>query len=88
MSVDQDLRPDPRPDPRPELWPDRVRRLRLAAPALLGYAAVRVVGMAVLGVAAAVQGKDALHRLMGRWDAVWYVRIAENGYGHEVTLPG
>ena len=88
MSVDQDLRPDLRPDPRPELWPDRVRRLRLAAPALLGYAAVRVVGMAVLVVAAAVQGKDALHRLMGRWDAVWYVRIAENGYGHEVTLPG
>ncbi|MFF7713817.1 hypothetical protein [Streptomyces sp. NPDC007988] len=58
-----------------------------AAPALLGYAAVRLVGMAILAVAAAVQGKDALHRLNGRWDSVWYVRIAENGYGYGVTLP-
>ncbi|MEU2107593.1 hypothetical protein [Streptomyces sp. NPDC019507] len=58
-----------------------------AAPALLGYAAVRLVGMAILAVVAAVQGKDALHRLNGRWDSVWYVRIAENGYGYGVTLP-
>ncbi|MFC8918288.1 hypothetical protein ACFT5C_21200 [Streptomyces sp. NPDC057116] len=59
-----------------------------AAPALWGYAAVRAVGLAVLAVAAAVAGEDALHRLKGRWDSVWYVRIAEHGYGHEVTLPG
>ncbi|MET9803446.1 mannosyltransferase family protein [Streptomyces sp. NPDC006368] len=58
-----------------------------AAPALWGYAAVRAVGMAVLAVAAAVAGKDGLHRLNGRWDSVWYVRIAEHGYGHEVRLP-
>ncbi|MGW7361836.1 mannosyltransferase family protein [Streptomyces sp. NPDC054841] len=61
--------------------------LPAATPALLGYAAVRLVGMAVLAVLAAVQGKDALHRLDRRWDSVWYVRIAENGYGYEVTLP-
>ncbi|TLQ44019.1 mannosyltransferase family protein [Streptomyces marianii] len=61
--------------------------LRGAAPALLGYAAVRALGTVILAVAAAVQGKDALHRLNGRWDSVWYVRIAENGYGYEVTLP-
>ncbi|MFE0088313.1 mannosyltransferase family protein [Streptomyces sp. NPDC058991] len=60
---------------------------RGAAPALLGYAAVRVLGMAILAVAAAVQGKDALHRLNGRWDSVWYVRVAEHGYGYDVTLP-
>ncbi|AWK11179.1 hypothetical protein DDQ41_22205 [Streptomyces spongiicola] len=58
-----------------------------AAPALLGYAAVRALGTAILLVAAAAQGKDALHRLNGRWDSVWYVRIAENGYGYDVTLP-
>ncbi|MEU0273490.1 hypothetical protein [Streptomyces sp. NPDC006307] len=58
-----------------------------AAPALWGYAAVRLVGVAVLAVAAAVTGEDALHRLKGRWDSVWYVRIAEHGYGHEVRLP-
>ncbi|MEU8525037.1 MULTISPECIES: mannosyltransferase family protein [Streptomyces] len=79
MSADQALRPRRSPALPPAI--------RLAAPALLGYAAVRVVGMVVFGVAAAVQGKDALHLLKGRWDAVWYVRIAENGYGYEVTLP-
>ncbi|MFG2334637.1 hypothetical protein ACGFMM_34230 [Streptomyces sp. NPDC048604] len=82
MSADQDVRPGPLPSSSPP-----PPRLSAAAPALLGYAAVRVVGMVVFAVAAAVQGEDALHRLMGRWDAVWYVRIAENGYGYEVTLP-
>ncbi|MGA4865298.1 glycosyltransferase family 39 protein [Streptomyces lavendulocolor] len=58
-----------------------------AVTALWGYAAVRAVGLVILAVAAAVAGEDALHRLKGRWDSVWYVRIAEHGYGHEVTLP-
>ncbi|MFF8830350.1 hypothetical protein [Streptomyces sp. NPDC015131] len=58
-----------------------------AAPALWGYAATRAVGLAVLAVAAAVTGKDGWHRLTGRWDSVWYARIAEHGYSHEVTLP-
>ncbi|MFE7773968.1 hypothetical protein ACFU5O_08715 [Streptomyces sp. NPDC057445] len=58
-----------------------------AAPALLGYAAVRLTGVVILAIAAAVTGKDGLHRLQGRWDAVWYVRIAAHGYGYEVTLP-
>lgn len=71
--------------PRPHA--PRRHGLPAAAPALLGYAAVRLIGMAVLAVVAAVQGKDALHRLDRRWDAVWYVRIAEHGYGYEVTLP-
>ncbi|MEU7111244.1 hypothetical protein [Streptomyces sp. NPDC046182] len=55
--------------------------------ALGGYAATRVIGLAILAFAAAATGKDGLHRLSGRWDSVWYVRIAENGYGYEVTLP-
>ncbi|MET9951039.1 mannosyltransferase family protein [Streptomyces sp. NPDC006339] len=55
--------------------------------ALGGYAATRLLGLAVLAAVAAATGKDGLHRLSGRWDSVWYVRIAEHGYGHEVTLP-
>ncbi|MDN3296646.1 mannosyltransferase family protein [Streptomyces ficellus] len=68
------------------MFPQQDRRTS-AALALWGYVAVRVVGLAVLAVAAAVAGEDVLHRLKGRWDSVWYVRIAEHGYGHEVTLP-
>lgn len=75
MSAD---RPRPRTRPRPQ---------ESLAAALGGYAASRVIGLAVLAVAAAVVGKDGMHRLTGRWDAVWYVRIAENGYGYQVTLP-
>ncbi|MFF0430271.1 hypothetical protein ACFYUJ_38665 [Streptomyces sp. NPDC004520] len=65
--------------------PDRLDRPALAA--LGGYAAARLVGLLVLAVAAAATGEDGLHRLKGRWDSVWYVRIAEHGYGYQVTLP-
>ncbi|MEV5973848.1 hypothetical protein [Streptomyces sp. NPDC051921] len=69
--------------------PPRSARPRFTPPwaALGAYAATRVLGLAVLAAAAAVTGKDGLHRLMGRWDAVWYTRIAEHGYGYQVTLP-
>ncbi|MEU2115554.1 glycosyltransferase family 39 protein [Streptomyces sp. NPDC016459] len=52
-----------------------------------GYLATRLIGLLVLAVAAAATGEDGLHRLKGRWDSVWYVRIAEHGYGYETTLP-
>ncbi|WP_327374413.1 mannosyltransferase family protein [Streptomyces sp. NBC_01216] len=55
--------------------------------ALGGYAVTRVLGLVALAVGSAVTGKDGLHRLSGRWDSVWYVRIAEHGYGYEVALP-
>ncbi|MYX71233.1 glycosyltransferase family 39 protein, partial [Streptomyces sp. SID3915] len=58
-----------------------------AAPALAAYAAVRAVGLVVLQVWASAAGKDAWHLLGGRWDSVWYQRIAENGYGYTATLP-
>ncbi|MGW2179070.1 glycosyltransferase family 39 protein [Streptomyces sp. NPDC001732] len=61
--------------------------LRSAAPALLGYVAVRLTGLVILLVTAAATGKDGMHRLTGRWDSVWYQRIAEHGYGYEVRLP-
>ncbi|SCD48166.1 Dolichyl-phosphate-mannose-protein mannosyltransferase [Streptomyces sp. BpilaLS-43] len=61
--------------------------LAAAAPALAAYAAVRAVGLVVLQVWASAAGKDAWHLLGGRWDSVWYQRIAENGYGYTATLP-
>lgn len=72
--------------------PDIIDRMSRTAPAppwaaLGGYAATRLIGLAALAVVAAATGKDGLHRLMGRWDAVWYSRIAEHGYGYQVTLP-
>ncbi len=60
---------------------------RTTLAAVGGYAVTRLIGLAVLAIAAAVTGEDGLHRLKGRWDSVWYVRIAEHGYGYEVTLP-
>ncbi|AZM63110.1 MULTISPECIES: mannosyltransferase family protein [unclassified Streptomyces] len=62
--------------------------LRRAAPALLGYAAVRALGLAVLFLWSRAHGKDAYTLLTARWDALWYTRVAELGYGYEVRLPG
>ncbi|WP_432060372.1 hypothetical protein [Streptomyces sp. S1] len=78
------------PPPRPVRPTSPLRPTRPSRPLLLalgGYAATRVVGLVVLAVAAAATGEDGPHRLKGRWDSVWYVRIAEHGYGYEVTLP-
>lgn len=67
--------------------PARSEALRRAAPALLGYAAVRALGLLVLALWSAVRDKDAYTLLTARWDALWYTRIAELGYGYEVRLP-
>lgn len=61
--------------------------LRRAAPALLGYAAVRALGLVVLAVWSAARDKSALTLLSARWDSLWYTRVAELGYGYEVRLP-
>ncbi|MFB0615327.1 mannosyltransferase family protein [Streptomyces sp. AGS-58] len=60
---------------------------RRAAPALLGYAAVRVLGLAVLTAWSAARGRSAYTLLTARWDSLWYTRVAEGGYGYEVRLP-
>ncbi|MGW5325840.1 glycosyltransferase family 39 protein [Streptomyces sp. NPDC004014] len=60
---------------------------RRAAPALLGYAAVRVLGLLVLAAWSAARGSSALTLLGARWDSLWYTRVAELGYGYEVRLP-
>ncbi|MET7574106.1 glycosyltransferase family 39 protein [Streptomyces sp. NPDC005492] len=61
--------------------------LRRAAPALLGYAAVRALGLVVLAVWSAARGKSAHTLLTARWDALWYTRVADLGYGYEIRLP-
>ncbi|MET7734058.1 mannosyltransferase family protein [Streptomyces sp. NPDC005402] len=61
--------------------------LRRAAPALLGYAAVRALGLITLALWSAARDKNAYTLLTARWDALWYTRVAELGYGYEVRLP-
>ncbi|MEC4019975.1 glycosyltransferase family 39 protein [Streptomyces sp. H27-D2] len=77
--------------PAAPLVPSRPERLatalRAATPALLAYAAVRLLGLAILAAWAAVDGRNPLTLLNGRWDSVWYLRIAEHGYGFEAHLP-
>ncbi|WP_020139402.1 mannosyltransferase family protein [Streptomyces sp. 351MFTsu5.1] len=63
------------------------RALRRAAPALLGYAAVRALGLLTLALWSAARDKSAYTLLTARWDALWYTRVAELGYGYEVRLP-
>lgn len=61
--------------------------MRRAAPALLGYAAVRALGLVALAGWSAARDKSALTLLSARWDSLWYTRVAELGYGYEVRLP-
>ncbi|MFI7019644.1 hypothetical protein [Streptomyces sp. NPDC050164] len=66
--------------------PSRAGALRRAAPALLGYAAVRALGLLALALWSATRDKSAYTLLTARWDALWYTRVAELGYGYEVRL--
>lgn len=95
------LRPRPRPATRfrrpsiiepvtdlaTRVAPARDAALRRAAPALLGYAAVRALGLLALALWSAARDKSAYTLLTARWDALWYTRVAELGYGYEVRLP-
>lgn len=56
------------------------RALRYAAPALLAYAAVRVLGLLVLAVWARREHRELWHLLAESWDCDWYLRIAADGY--------
>ncbi|WP_437112524.1 glycosyltransferase family 39 protein [Streptomyces cinnamoneus] len=62
--------------------------LRRAAPALLLYAAVRALGVVALALWGLADGKGARHLLSERWDSLWYARVAEQGYGYTLHLPG
>ncbi|MEV5147049.1 glycosyltransferase family 39 protein [Streptomyces sp. NPDC052727] len=67
--------------------PPHAPLLRRAAPALVGYAAVRALGLVVLAVWSAARGRSAFTLLTARWDSLWYTRVAGLGYGYEVRLP-
>ncbi|MGW7417241.1 hypothetical protein [Streptomyces sp. NPDC054863] len=54
--------------------------LRRAAPALLGYLAVRLLGLAVLVPWAHLKGHGVWPLLAGSWDSEWYADIAGRGY--------
>ncbi|MFD5519414.1 glycosyltransferase family 39 protein [Streptomyces sp. NPDC127066] len=74
-------------DPESPAVTPRGSALRRAAPALLGYAAVRALGLVTLAVWSAASGGSAHRLLSERWDSLWYTRVAELGYGYEVRLP-
>ncbi|MFG3504465.1 hypothetical protein ACGF5F_03020 [Streptomyces sp. NPDC047821] len=56
------------------------RSLRSAAPALLGYLAVRLLGLLVLARWAHLKGHGVWPVLAASWDSRWYLRIADRGY--------
>ncbi|WP_172383419.1 mannosyltransferase family protein [Streptomyces sp. MNP-20] len=71
-----------RPAARPPRGP-RARAgaaLRHAAPALLGYAAVRFCGLLVFVLWARREHRGVWHLLAESWDCDWYLKIAEHGY--------
>jgi hypothetical protein len=47
---------------------------------------VRALGLLALVLWSAARDKSAYTLLTARWDALWYTRVAELGYGYEVRL--
>ncbi|WP_078894087.1 hypothetical protein [Streptomyces sp. CT34] len=79
--------PGPPPSRRYETTGALAAALRRAAPALLGYAAVRALGTLVL-----MKWAHALHHglwplLATQWDSDWYLAIAGHGYEHTLGHP-
>ncbi|BCY07194.1 hypothetical protein [Actinoplanes sp. L3-i22] len=67
--------------------PAETARTGLAAawPALVLYAVLRAIGLAVVWVFAAEQHKSLL-KLLGNYDAAWYVTIVQRGYDTGIPL--
>ncbi|MGW3633380.1 hypothetical protein ACWD7F_25035 [Streptomyces sp. NPDC005122] len=59
-------------------------QLGRAAPALLAYAAVRLVGLLLLALRAHAEHHGVRAILATRWDANWYLGIARHGYAHRL----
>jgi hypothetical protein len=60
-------------------------RWRLRVPAVGWFLGIRLLGVATLAVWARVDGTSARALLSQRWDSLWYVRVAEQGYGFTLT---
>jgi hypothetical protein len=68
-------------DQHPAGWPARLLgSLRLAAPALALYAALRIIGLIVLAAYAHHAGTHLMDVLGRHFDGVWYAQIANHGY--------
>lgn len=74
-------RPAPAPGPEPGVLARGRASLRRAAPALVVFASARAVGVAAVAVWAWHTGHGPRALLGLAWDAIWYHRIAEYGYG-------
>ncbi|WP_414930879.1 hypothetical protein [Streptomyces sp. Je 1-369] len=68
----------------PGLRARATRALRHAWPALAAYTAVRALGLLVFTVWAHRDHRGVRHLLMESWDCDWYLKIAQNGYAHEL----
>ncbi|MER5207209.1 hypothetical protein [Streptomyces sp. NPDC002825] len=78
------------PTPRtPAAAPDVPERgaLRRAAPALFGFLAVRLLGLAVLARWAHLRGHGLWPLLARTWDSLWYLDIAGHGYATQPSFP-
>lgn len=74
--------------PRTDVPQDaRTAAWRRAAPAVLVFAGVRALGLAVLVVWSAARGASPHTLLTARWDSLWYTRVAEGWYGYQARLP-
>lgn len=61
--------------------------LQRARKALLIHIALRATGLAVMAVWAERKGVQPLEILGGRWDAIYYLHIAENGLTTPLATP-
>lgn len=66
----------------------RAGRVPGAVLALGVYAAVRAGGVLAVAVVAWWTGRSPVRVLGESWDSVWYLRIAEHGYGRTQIYPG
>ncbi|MEU2772934.1 hypothetical protein ABZ646_08385 [Streptomyces sp. NPDC007162] len=60
--------------------------LRRAVPALAGYLAVRLTGLAFLAVWAHRRHHGIWPMLATQWDSRWYLGIADHGYAHTLGV--
>ncbi|MFJ9423835.1 hypothetical protein [Streptomyces sp. NPDC101249] len=74
------FRPTPRVIAAPAGPPPRVHPLRHAAPALLAFLGVRSLGLVVLALWAHRRHHGLWPILATKWDADWYLGIADHGY--------
>ena len=54
--------------------------------ALALFAAIRLAGVAAMAALAALTGRPPLKSLAHSWDSVWYLHIAEHGYGTRIHI--